>query len=86
MGAKINREIINTNKPDELSTRISKKCCGNCQYFLDTGSFGTHDYSCMNADRDCHTVLFPEKSGCSKYVKGDLTTKDLEEAQRNIRL
>ena len=73
-------------KKSQNDRDISEKCCGNCLYFLDTGLFGTHDYSCMNDGRDYHTVLFPEKPGCPKYIKGELTSKDLEEARRNITL
>lgn len=68
------------------NNRIVKKSCGECVYFLDTGLFGAHDYNCMNANRDYHTVLFPEKTACTKYIRGDLTSKDLAEASRNIRL
>lgn len=84
MGARIYKKSNgNDSKGD---SRIENKCCGNCVFFINYSSFGIPDYHCMNEGRDYHTVLFPEKSGCSKYVKTDLTTKDLEEAQRNIRL
>ena len=55
-------------------------------YFVDSGWLGTHEYSCMNGGREYQTILFPEKPGCPKYIKGELTSKDLEEARRNITL
>ena len=73
-------------KKNQNDRDISEKCCGNCLYFLDSGWLGTHEYSCMNGGREYHTILFPEKLGCPKYIKGELTSKDLEEARRNITL